>query len=62
MFGRIRSKGLKISAELHEKIAACGEPINAVDSEIMAIRPVRRKSVRKAVVSREFKCVHVYCS
>lgn len=66
MFGPIRSRGLRISADLHEKIASLGEPINRIDSEVIAVRKVRSKRAPIVVISRdheyEYECVHAYGS
>ncbi len=57
MFWRIKSKGLKISAELHRKVSASGEPINYVDSEIVAIRSLRKRASR---MTCEEECHYIY--
>jgi len=66
MFGLIRSRGLRISAELHEKIASFGEPINRIDSEVIAVRKVRCKRAPIVVIGRDheykYECVHAYGS
>ncbi|MDD3471510.1 MAG: hypothetical protein PHS86_01900 [Syntrophaceae bacterium] len=61
MFGCIKSKGLKISAELHEKIASAGDPINMVESEIVAYRKVPMRKLRREMIAQEARdWVHVY--
>ncbi len=62
MFGRIRSKGLKISAELHEKVAASSEPINDEHSEVLAVRVASKNPARKSKVriSEEYEYYHIY--
>lgn len=62
MFWRIKSRGLKISAELHRKVSASGAPINNVDSEIVAIRSLRKRASRMTC-EEEFHYIYDYgCS
>ena len=59
---RINNKGIRISAELHEKLAGSSEAINEVDSEVLAVRKSRRKNGRKAFTDEVHQYVHVYGS
>lgn len=46
---RINNKGLRISAELHEKLAESSEAIKELDSEVLAVR----KSIRTIKENRD---------
>ena len=59
---RTNNNGLRISAELHEKLAGSSEAIKEVDSEVLAVRKSRRKNDRKALTDEVYHYVHVYGS
>ncbi len=58
----INNKGLRISAELHEKLAGSSEAIKEVGSEVLAVRKITRKIKRKTVMNEDYQYVHVFGS
>ncbi len=60
MLAQKRNKGLKISAELHNRLANSSEEIKEVDSEILAVRKSGKKRHRRPKTAEEYPCIHVY--
>lgn len=62
VLARINNKGLRISAELHEKLAESSEAIKELDSEVLAVRKSIRTIKRKTVTDKDYQYVHIYGS
>lgn len=62
VLARINNKGLRISAELHEKLAGSSKAIKEVDSEVLAVRKSRKMSKRKTVTEEDYQYVYIYGS
>lgn len=60
MLARKTHKGLKISAELHDKLARSSKAVEVIDSEVVAVRKSMRRPNRKPLVSVEYCYIHAY--